>query len=213
MVKKLNYRTGTKAVHASTETAKAKRASSRVYTSTVEYGMIANLVLNQYQKGANVQFESLLSIPWDDRIPGLVKKYGKRTMYQLLMMVLKEFVAALPLPVYKKPTETNLSYAACDIMLSAEEDFLSLEDVILFLQRVKAGVYGKIKTLVTTHALLQMLEQYRQERHTAYQNLKIAREESMKNLGPVVRIAKEPTAINELLQQGVLIDMTQKMSG
>jgi len=175
--------------------------------------MIANLVLHQYQKGANVQFEALLSIPLDDRIPGLVEKYGKSTMYQLLMMVLKEFVAALLLPVYKKPTETNLSYAACDIMLSADDDFLSLEDVILFLQRVNAGIYGKIKTLVTTHALLQMLEQYRQERHTAYQNLRTASEENMKKTGPVVRIAKEPTAINDLLQQGVLIDMTHKMSG
>lgn len=213
MVKKLNYRTGTKAMQAGSRTVKARRVPSRLYTSAVEYGMIANLVLHQYQKGANVQFEALLSIPLDDRIPGLVEKYGKSTMYQLLMMVLKEFVAALLLPVYKKPTETNLSYAACDIMLSADDDFLSLEDVILFLQRVNAGIYGKIKTLVTTHALLQMLEQYRQERHTAYQNLRTASEENMKKTGPVVRIAKEPTAINDLLQQGVLIDMTHKMSG
>ena len=212
-MKKINYRTGTQTAVAAEGKPVKRRTSSRLYTSTVEYTMIASLVMQQYQKNNTPQFEALLAIPTEDRIPGLVEKYGNKTMYQLLLMVLKEFVAALPMPRYKKPTETRLSLAACEIMLLAEEDHLALEDVILFLQRAKAGFYGPIKTLVTTNVILQMLDCYRQERHQAYQKLKGETDAVLKKLGPVARLAPEPTAIGDLFNQAIVVDMTKKMSG
>ncbi len=212
-MKNMNYRTGSGTAQPVKAKELKKRTSSRLFTSTVEYTMIANLVLQQYQKGANIQFDALLAIHMEDRIPGLIKKYGYKTMHQLLMMVLTEFIATLPIPVYKRPTETRVSVAACEIMLSAEEDFLSLEDVILFLQRAKGGFYGPMKSLVTTQVIIKMLDEYRQHRHQAYQELKTENEARLKTLGPVVRIAKEPTSINDLFQTGLVVDMTQKMSG
>jgi hypothetical protein len=208
MIKKINYRTGAKAAGD-----KPKRTSARLYTSTVEYSMIAGLVMQQYQKAHDVQFEALLSIPLEDRIPGLMEKYGKKTMHKLLLMVLKEFVASMAMPAYKRPTETRISITACEIMLSASEDYIALEDVILFLQRAKAGYYGAIKTLVNMQLVLQLMDRYRQERHQAYLKFVAGRETEFKHLGPVARTAPEPTQINDLFQQGLVVDMTKKMSG
>jgi hypothetical protein len=211
MIKKLAYKTGTKT--AGTDKPKAKRNSSRLFTSTVEYQMIANLVSQQYQQQHEVLFDRLLSIPFEDRIPGLMERYGKKTMHKLLLMVLKEFVASLGLPAYKRPTETRISILACEIMLSSGEDFLALEDVILFLQRAKAGFYGPIKTMVVTQPLLHQLDVYRNDRHKAYTKLKVVQEADYKQLGPVTRMAPEPTHINDLFHQGIVVDMTKKMSG
>lgn len=214
MIKKINYRNNAKVAQTEAgEKPSARRNTSRLYTSTVEYAMIANLVNQQYQEGQTVRFDALLAIPVEDRIPGLMKQYGNKTMHRLLVMMLKEFFASLPLPRYKKPTETKTSVTACELMLTASEDQLSLEDVILFLQRVKAGLYGKINSLADPRILFTLLEIYRQARHEAYQKIKTERELELKTLETGARIAPEPTKLDDLLQQGFVINMTKRMSG
>jgi hypothetical protein len=215
MIQKTNYKTNARVPGtAATEKPKTRRNSSRLYTSTVEYTMIANLVTQQYQDDKTVRFDALLGIPVEDRIPGLIERYGNKTMYRLLVMMLKEFFASLPLPRYKKPTETKTSVTACQLMLTSYEDQLALEDVILFLQRVKAGVYGTIKNLADPTILFTLLEIYRKTRHEAYARIKEEKEAALKALGPVARIAPEPTSVGEIMKQGILIDMNnQKMSG
>lgn len=215
MIQKTNYKTNGRTSGATVaEKPKVRRNSSRLYTSTVEYTMIANLVTQQYQDDKAVRFDALLRIPVEDRIPGLIERYGNKTMYRLLVMILKEFFASLPLPRYKKPTETKTSVTACQLILTSYEDHLALEDVILFLQRVKAGVYGAIKNLSDPLILFTLLEIYRKARHEAYARIKAEKEAALKAMGPLARIAPEPTSVKELMKQGILIDMSnQKMSG
>ncbi|HYH14229.1 MAG TPA: hypothetical protein VD794_03355 [Flavisolibacter sp.] len=212
MNKKIDYKTTGKTPQPASDKPKAKR-SNRLFTSTVEYTMIANLVSQQYQKDNAVRYDALLAIPFEDRIPGLIQKYGNKTMHKLLVMTLREFIASLGFPRYKQPSDTQVSVLACEIMLSSYEDYLGLEDVILFLQRAKAGHYGAIKTLINTTAIMQLLERYRQARHQAYLKLKEQREIELKQLGSVARIAPEPTQLNDLFHQGVVVDMTKRMSG
>jgi hypothetical protein len=215
MIQKTNYKTNARIPGATAaEKPKVRRNSSRLYTSTVEYTMIANLVTQQYQNDKAVRFDALLNIPVEDRIPGLIERYGNKTMYRLLVMMLKEFFASLPLPRYKKPTETKTSVTACQLILTSYEDHLALEDVILFLQRVKAGVYGNIKNLSDPTILFTLLEIYRKARREAYAKIKAEKEAALKAMGPLARIAPEPTSVKELMKQGILIDMSnQKMSG
>lgn len=213
MIKKINYKTTGKTAQPATDKPKAKRSSSRLFTSTVEYTMIANLVSQQYQKEGAVRYDALLAIPFEDRIPGLIQRYGNKTMHKLLTMVVREFFASLGMPKYKQPTDTRISVLACEIMLTSYEDYLALEDVILFLQRAKAGQFGSLKTLSNTTAIMQLLERYRQARHQAYLKLKEQTEIELKHIGPVARIASEPTHINDLFHQGVVVDMTTRMSG
>jgi hypothetical protein len=178
--------------------------------STLEYGIIANLVTQQYQQHDEVKFDALLSIPLSERIPGLMASYGKKTMHKLLVMILKAFSNSLVLTKAKKLTDTKISVTACELMLTAYEDKLSLEDIILFLQRAKAGKYGVIKNMAHPSIFFDMLEQYRQARHEAYLKINSAKHEEFKKMGDVARTAPEPTQLNDLLHQAFVIDISNR---
>ena len=184
-----------------------RKRFSPLNINTLEYGIIANLVVQNYQQEGNVKFDTLLSIPLSERIPGLVESYGKKTVHRLLVMILQEFNNKLALPKAKKLTATRISVTACELMLTAYEDQLSLEDVILFLQRTKAGLYGPIKNLVLASVLFDKFEMYRQARHDVYLKFKEARDAERKALGATPRSSSEPTAIGDLLQQSCFFDL------
>ncbi|HEY0059036.1 MAG TPA: hypothetical protein VGB56_07860, partial [Flavisolibacter sp.] len=64
----MNYRTGSKTATSASGNTIKKRATSRSYTSTVEYTLLSSLVRQQYEKEGNVQFPALLAIAVEDRI-------------------------------------------------------------------------------------------------------------------------------------------------
>ena len=195
-------------IRQSTSKKPVRKRYSGFNSSTLEYGIIANLVVQQYQQDDEVKFDALLSIPLSERIPGLMESFGKKTMHQLLVMILKEFMHTLKLPRAKRLTETRLSMAACELMLSSYEDYLGLEDLILFLQRAKAGKYGIIKSLAHPSLLFDMLEAFRQERHETYLRIKEEKAMAFKELRP--RSSNEPTQIGDLLQQAFVIDISNR---
>lgn len=212
MIKDLKFKTNS--ITKAAEKTAPKRRSSRLYIDTLEYGMIANLVVQQYQHEGAVKYDALLSIPLPDRIPGLMEKYGKKTMHRLLAMIIREFFNSLVLPKAKKLTETKISFTACELMISSYEDHLSLEDVILFLQRAKAGKYGIIKNIASPVVFFDLLEQYRQERHEAYHKIEEEKTKMWAEESADVRIAPEPTNINDLMNKAMVIDISgQRMSG
>jgi hypothetical protein len=187
-----------------------KRSVSRLHLNTLEYEIIANLVAQQYLNGTNVKFDALLSIPLTERIPGLIEAYGKKTMHKLLVMILTEFSKSLPLVKAKKLTDTKISVAACEIMLTAYEDNLSLEDIILFLQKVKAGNYGIVKNMSHTSILFNMLEKYRQARHLALLKLEEAKHKVYKAEGDTTTTNGQPKQLDQLLQQAFLLDISNR---
>lgn len=194
-------------------TTPAKRNTSRIYTATIEYSLISNLVAQQYIQGKEILFDKLLAIPVTERIPGLMERYGQKTVHRMLLMILREFAFTIPLPRYKKMSDTKLNVLACELMLTAAEDQLSVEDVIVFLSRARAGVYGSIQSMTTTTSITNLLEQYRQARHEAYLKMKAEQEAHLKAVGPTERLAAEPTAIRDLFNQGVVVNMNKRMSG
>ena len=165
---------------------------------SLEYEVIANLALQQYAKKDKADFELLLSIPLQERIPGLVGEYGLKRMHKLIKLILQEFCYSIALPKSKKLTETKTSVCACDLILAAEEDQLSLEDLIVFFELTKKGGYGKFKGMLTHFSIMQKLEAFRQERYETYVQLKERKEADQKALGPLERISPEPTAIKHL---------------
>lgn len=178
--------------------------------NTLEYGIISNLVVQQYGQNGDVKWDALLSIPLTERIPGLIHSYGKKTMHKLLVMILKEFTNALPLTKIKKMTDTRIAIAACEVMLTSWEDQLSLEDLILFLQKAKAGHYGAIKNMSHPAQLLTLLEPFRQARHEVYQKMKEAQHNAYKGLGEEEKTASNPTSLNDLLHQSFTIDISNR---
>ena len=177
----------------------AKKSRKR-FVRSLEYELIANLALQQYSNEDKANFESLLSIPLKDRVPGLLSDYGLKRMHRLIKTILLEFCYSIALPKSKKLTETKISVCACDLILIAEEDHLSLEDLIVFFELAKSGKYGRFKNMLTHYSIVEKLEQFRQNRYKAYIKLKEQKEAEQKNMGPVERISLQPTAIKHLFE-------------
>ncbi len=176
-----------------------KRFSAR-NIHKLEYRFLTNLVRTQYETEGNVQFDALLAIPAEERIPALTQAYGKKTMHRLLVFLLTEFNQRLRLPAAKKLTPVKISVAACELMLESEDDYLSLEDVILFLHRTADGRYGNFKNL-SVPSLLHKMEHYRQARHEVFQKMSAAKHARFKSALEAPGTTGEPASVGELLQQ------------
>jgi hypothetical protein len=181
------------------------RKNRKRFTRSLEYELIANLALQQYSTANGANFDALLSISLPERIPGLINDYGLKRMHRLIKTILTEFCYSIALPKSKKLTETKISVMACDLILAADEDQLSMEDLIVFFELVKNGKYGKFKSLLTHYAIMEKLEQFRQERYETYVRIKEQKETEVRLLGPTERISPEPTPIKKLFEDGKVI--------
>ncbi len=188
------------------------QAPRKRFVQSLEYKIIANLAKNQYTDGDNILFERLLSIPLTERIPGLITDYGLQRAQRLVKTVLQEFCYSVPLPKSAKLSDTKIAACACDIILAAYEDQLSLEDVVVFLERAKDGKYGKFKGMVTHFGVMQKMGQYRADRSATYQTLKAEQEAELKKLNDLPRIG-EVRSIGEIMQGADVINMNRRMSG
>ena len=182
----------------------AKKSRKR-FTRSLEYELIASLALQQYSTANGANFEALLSIPLSERIPSLICEYGLKRMHRLIKLVLIEFCYSVTLPKSKKLTETKIAAVACDLILVADEDQLSMEDLIVFFELAKNGKYGKFKSLLTHYAIMEKLEQFRQKRYETYVHIKEQKEAEVRLLGPTERISPEPTPIKKLFEDGKVI--------
>ena len=189
-----------------------QKSPGKRFVRSLEYEMIANLAIKQYTAGEDVAFERLLSIPLTERIPGLITEYGLKRAHRLIKTILQEFTWSVPLPKSAKLTETKISAVACDLILTAYEDQLAIEDLIVFFERAKAGKYGKFKGTLTHFSVMEKLNQYRSERTAAYQKLKAGQEAQIKRMSDIPRIG-DTKSIGEILQGADIINMTKRKSG
>ena len=188
------------------------RKSRKRFTRSLEYELIASLAYQQYADQEAPNFEALLSIPLTERIPGLLKEYGLKKMHRLIRTMLHEFCHGIKLPKSRMLTETRMSAVACDLILVAEEDQLSMEDLIVFFELAKKGRWGKFKGLLTHFSLMEKLEQYREERYRRYSEIREEQEKEVRMLGPTERISPEPTPIKQLFEQTARIIPFKKIS-
>jgi hypothetical protein len=181
------------------ELPKATQRTKKQFVHSLEYELIAGLALQQYIKDEEADFQLLLSIPLSERIPGFIREYGLKRIHQLIKLLVKEFYSTPMLHKIKKPSETKLAFCACEIMLAAMEDQLSIEDLIIFLEFAQKGKYGSIKGIAPHSIVIEKLEDYRQERFEAYVTLKQQVHQQQKNLGPSERISGDPVSMQQLL--------------
>jgi len=171
------------------------------FTRSLEYDLIASLAFHKYATREGADFEQLLSIPLKDRIPGLIVEYGVKRMHQLIRNMLHEFCTSIQLPKSKKLTDTKTSVCSCDLMLAAQEDQLSLEDLIIFFEFARSGKYGSFKSMLTHFTIMEKLEMYRQQRYEKYVSLKEEKEKSQKAEGPSDRMSPDPTIVKDLFEK------------
>lgn len=194
------------------QTPELKATPGKRFVRSLEYEVIANLALKQFVAGDAILFEGLLSIPLTERIPGLINDYGLKRAHRLIKLVLQEFSYSIPLPKSAKLSDTKIAACACDLILAAYEDQLSLEDLVVFFELAKKGKYGKFKGMLTHFSIMQKLEQFRLERSAVYHHLKAEQEEQLKKMSELPRIG-EVKSIGEILQQAEVINMNKRKSG
>ncbi len=146
------------------------------------------LILKQYKdKSGEVNFPAVFSVPTDQRLPAIIASdFMKATAL---------VVAALSLAFeklnFKKKTEFGklINDIADEIIDTADEDNISMEDLLLFLQGMVRGKYGEI-TEMSVARFMKLFEGYRQIRHESILLLRENEHLQYKGLGDAERTSK-----------------------
>lgn len=139
-------------------------------------------VLNLYKtENGGFNFPALLSISQSARLPVLAKSdpIGTRNV-----IVCGLTMAIESMNLARQMNESQIVDLAYAIIDASKEDFLSLEDVMLFLQGLTRGKYGPLYESMDIPKFMEKFEIYRQERHVEYENIKYEQHVNFKSLGP-----------------------------
>lgn len=146
-----------------------------------------------------IKYQTLLSIPLKDRLPGLIDQYGAKRIHGILVVMITQFCNSFN--VIRPMTAEQIVDCAGEILNTSHEDFLSVEDIMIFFQGAKMGKYGKVFDRLDQQIIFSMLEVYREVRHRMYNDIKEEREANLKALGPQFRTSEDMQEIKELFHQ------------
>jgi hypothetical protein len=166
--------------------------SSEKLLSVMEKGdkMKVQLHLSKFKHFGVVQFDKVLSVPTEDRIPAIASTdEGYLRLAAVLTATVKSAMENINL---KLPmTEDQIVELAGLIIDQSKEDNLSLEDVMLFLQDLVTGKAGKIYDRMDIPRFFELFEIYRQERHVTLLRIKEEQHSQFKALPSSGRVSEE----------------------
>lgn len=138
-------------------------------------------ILKQYKSGSEINYPAIFNIPTSDRLPALI---SKDFMQATALVVGALTIAFERLNFKKKVNEVAalINNIADEIIDTADEDNLSLEDLMLFLQGVVRGKYIATAEL-SVPKFMNAFTEYREERWQAALDLRDQKEQGYKTLG------------------------------
>lgn len=143
-----------------------------------------NLILRQYKDNGRINFPMVLSIPSTERIPMLAKQDFTR----INMLVIGALTLAMEsLNTKRRLNEIEILDLSETIIDSANEDNLSFEDLMLFLQKLTRGEY-KVPTELDIPKFMEIFELYREHRHKELQEYRYNQHLQYKALGDASRV-------------------------
>lgn len=143
--------------------------------------------LKQYREpSGNINFPAVMSVPLSERLPALYK----RNFLEATALVGMGLASAFDRMVFKKkPTGEMVNEIAEEILNTSDEDNLSLEDLMLFLQGLVRGKYGEIQELSISR-FMKLFDGYRDERHFAILEYRENQHIQYKGMGSAERSSK-----------------------
>lgn len=144
-----------------------------------------NLLLKQFKDGPGFNFPALLSIP--ERLPAMAKRDPQKTGALVVVALTNAFEA---MNLSRPMNSAQIVELAETIIDSSEEDYLALEDLLLFLQGLTRGKYGPLYESMDIPKFMQMFEVYRVDRHREYQSIKEERQSNFKSMGDPARASE-----------------------
>lgn len=160
-----------------------------------------NYALAEFKERGVVKFDRVLMIPNTERIPALVATLeGRMRVSAAITASIKSAFDNINLRVGLSPDQ--MVEIAEQIIDQSEEDFLALEDVLLFLQRLVTGQAGKIYDRMDVPTFFEMFETYRQERHDNLIRIRDEKHQNNKAHGDSERNYKTDPIRDALLSYG-----------
>ncbi len=149
--------------------------------------------LSAFKERGNVNYLAVINtIPLNDRLPELAKKYPKKDIAAIITVALTSAFEKMNLR-YAMNADQIVELGEM-IIETSEEDQLAMEDVMLFLQQLVRGQMGKIYDRMDIPTFFEMFEKYRQDRHTDFINYKYEKDVQFKALPINERIVENSEA-------------------
>lgn len=157
-----------------------------------------------------MQFDKVLSISLHGRVPNLTHVYGLEKIHLVITALLRSFNDSLNL--IRPMSDSQIVEVAYELVMTTEEDQLSIEDLVLFFKGAKEGKYGKILDRLDQQTVFAMLEEYRQERHRQFLRIKEEKHLEHKSQGPSERTNNpDPLAESLCNLTGRMSEMKEKL--
>jgi hypothetical protein len=140
-----------------------------------------SVILRSYKfdNGA-VNYPAVLSIPQESRIPELAKKDFQGTIAAIGAALT---IAVESMNLVRGLNASQIWDLAEAIIDTSNEDRLSLEDFMLFLQKMTRGEYGKLYESMDIPKFMELFEKYREERWQELNKIKLDRHSQHKGSG------------------------------
>ena len=139
-----------------------------------------------FKNAGKIQYDRTLLIPSTERIPALTKSEdGYKQILAVLSIALQKTFAVFNLK--RGMNDDQIIDLAEQIIEESRADNLSIEDVLLFLDQLKTGKYGKLYDRLDMPLFFELMEHYREERHLAMLYLRYEAESNYKALGDPTR--------------------------
>jgi len=142
--------------------------------------MAVKEVLKKYIVNGTTDFKQLLSIRSDERIVHLstIDREGLQKVFATQITFALEY-----LNLRYGLTANQIGILSDEIIDDAESDNLSVQDVYIFLSKLVTGKAGKIYDRLDIPTFMELFENYRQDRHHAYLDLRYEQEQQYKTFG------------------------------
>ena len=161
-------------------------------------------LMNQHKVNGVVNYKSLLSVY--NRLPAMYAKYPDEVITVLSVALFSAFES---MNLVRPMNEDQILELAETIADSSSEDYLALEDVVMFLQGLIRGKYGQLYESMDIPKFMEKFELYRLERHKTMMNFRDENHSQLKGMGISERESDNADREKEL-QHSALVDYMSK---
>jgi len=161
--------------------------------------------LKQYrERNGDINFPMVMSVPLSERLPAIYQ----RNFMEATALVGMGLASAFDRMIFKKKPDGDLvNDIAEEILNTCDQDNLSLEDLMLFLQGLVRGKYGEISELSIAR-FMKIFDEYRDERHFSLVKYRENQHLQFKGMGTADRVSKgDPLSEHMSGMAGKLADM------
>lgn len=148
-------------------------------------------MLEPYRERGMVNYNKSLAIPFEQRIPELIKQDGGRDRVSAALAA--SLLSAFAHIEKAKMSADQIVELAEGIIDSAHEDQLSIEDVLLFLKDLLLGKMGKISDKLDMPLFFELFEKYRIKRYQTLEAIRYEEHLTRKSWGHSPRSSDEIT--------------------